>query len=493
MSAKDTIKKLIAYDKLYDSVKTSFFYQAYKKYRAALADKLYDSPSKDFFVIGVTGTNGKTTTVNILHNILNDHVAPTVAISTATIKIGNEDLVNEKKMTSLDNFDLQSLLATAKERGCKIAIIEVSSHGLDQRRFEGITFDFAVLTNITREHIDYHGSMNNYVETKKQLFKYVLANGKENKYAAFSVDDRYGKKRFEEMAFDKKVSFSLQSSAILKATRIEEHLEGTYFEFSYLGQKYSGTTQLIGSYNVSNILAALAVSTEIGLAIPLALKSVESFRGVAGRMEPVYANGVKYFIDFAHTPDGLEKTLEFAQKAKGNGKLITVFGAPGNRDKEKRPMMGDIAHKYADVIIVSDDDPDTENRLKILHQISYNFQENFSEEDKEIFIIPERKYAIQFCVDIAKPGDTVVFAGKGHEVAQLTNFGKRDWNDKKVLTQILQESGIALEDSEKIRHAFIQRIQEEKRSANHLTVEQYLEGAPVSSASSQKSALFTSS
>jgi len=263
MSAKDTIKQLIAYDKLYDSVKTSFFYQAYKKYRAALADKLYDSPSKDFFVIGVTGTNGKTTTVNILHNILNDHVAPTVAISTATIKIGNEDLVNEKKMTSLDNFDLQSLLATAKERGCKIAIIEVSSHGLDQRRFEGITFDFAVLTNITREHIDYHGSMNNYVETKKQLFKYVLANWKENKYAAFSVDDRYGKKRFEEMAFDKKVSFSLQSSAILKATRIEEHLEGTYFEFSYLGQKYSGTTQLIGSYNVSNILAALAVSTEI--------------------------------------------------------------------------------------------------------------------------------------------------------------------------------------------------------------------------------------
>jgi UDP-N-acetylmuramoyl-L-alanyl-D-glutamate--2,6-diaminopimelate ligase len=166
-------------------------------------------------------------------------------------------------MTSLDNFDLQSLLATAKERGCKIAIIEVSSHGLEQSRFEGIKFDFAVLTNITWEHIDYHGSMEKYAEAKKKLFKYVLTNGKENKYAALSVDDKYGKKRFEEMAFDKKISFSLQSSSVLKATKIEEGLEGTYFEFSYLGQKFSGTTQLIGSYNVENILAALAVSSEI--------------------------------------------------------------------------------------------------------------------------------------------------------------------------------------------------------------------------------------
>jgi len=166
-------------------------------------------------------------------------------------------------MTALDNFDLQSLIATAKERGCKIAVIEVSSHGLEQARFEGIKFDFAVLTNITRDHLDYHGTMENYANSKKKLFKYVLANGKEKKYAAICVDGRYGKKRFEEMAFDKKISFSLKASSVLKATHIEEGLEGTYFEFSYLGQKFSGTTQLIGSYNVENILATLAVSSEI--------------------------------------------------------------------------------------------------------------------------------------------------------------------------------------------------------------------------------------
>ena len=227
-------------------------------------------------------------------------------------------------MTSLDNFDLQQLLATGKERGCKIAILEVSSHGLEQARFEGIKFDFAVLTNITQDHLDYHGSMENYADAKKKLFKYVLANGKENKYAAICVDDIYGKKRFEEMAFDKKISFSLQSSSVLKAIKIEECLEGTIFDFSYLGQKFSGITQLIGSYNVCNILAALAVSVEIGLDIPLALKSIENFPGVAGRMEAVYTDKIKYFVDFAHTPDGLEKALSFAHQNKGNGKLIVV-------------------------------------------------------------------------------------------------------------------------------------------------------------------------
>lgn len=471
---KQTLKKLLAYDKLYDSIKTSFFYQSYKKYRAKIANSLYDNPSKDFFVIWITGTNGKTTTVNILHKILNDNVAPTVAISTATIKIWNEVLANEKKMTSLDNFDLQSLLATAKQKGCKIAILEVSSHGLEQARFEGIKFDFAVLTNITQDHLDYHGNMESYAEAKKKLFKYVLQNWKENKYAAICVDDRYGKKRFEEMAFDKKVSFSLQNSSVLKATHIQEGLEGTYFEFSYLGQKYNGTTQLIGSYNIANILAALSVSTEIGLEIPLALKSVENFPGVSWRMEPVYtAQGVKYYVDFAHTPDGIEKTLAFAQKNKGNGKLIAVCWAPGNRDKEKRPIMGDIALQYADTAIFTDDDPDTENRLKILDNMSKNVQSTFLADEKEAFIIPERWYAIKFATEIARPGDVVVLAGKGHETVQLTNFGKREWNDKKNLITLLQSQGKTLLNSKEIKKQYLIELKN-RTNPNHITPEQYL-------------------
>jgi UDP-N-acetylmuramoyl-L-alanyl-D-glutamate--2,6-diaminopimelate ligase len=160
-------------------------------------------------------------------------------------------------------------------------------------------------------------------------------------------------------------------------------------------------------------LATLAVSSEIGLELPLALQSVVNFPGVVGRMDPVYtADNMRFYVDFAHTPDGLEKTLSFANANKNNGKLIVVCGAPGNRDKEKRPMMGDIASKYADVVIFSDDDPDTENRLRILDDMTKNIQSSFLSSNKDHFIIPEREYAIRFAVEIAQPGDVIVFAGK---------------------------------------------------------------------------------
>jgi len=419
---KEFLKKLFAYDKFYQQIKGNLFYQSYKKYRAKFYNFLSENPSKDMFIIGVTGTNGKTTTVNLLHKILNENIAPTVAISTACIKIGNQLLPNTKGMTSPDVVDLQNILATAKASGCKIAVLEVSSQGLDQFRFEGIKFDFAVLTNITQDHLDYHGDMDHYAEAKRKLFKYVLQNGKENKYAAFCVDDTYGKKRFEEMAFDKKISFSLNNSSVLKATRIEESFEGTYFEFSYLGQRYTATTYLTGAYNICNILGALATTTEMGLELPLAIKSIENFGGISGRMEPVYAeNGVRYYIDFAHTPDGLDKSLTFAQHAKGKGRVILVCGAPGNRDKDKRHQMGNIALQNSDVTIFTDDDPDTENRLQILRDMVKDFNSD-TVLGNEFFIIPERYYAMKMATEIAQPGDIVIFAGRGHEGRQSTNF-----------------------------------------------------------------------
>ena len=179
---KKLIKKLICYDKFYPVFKNSVFYHVFKKVQANIANSLYGNPSDGFFIIGVTGTNGKTTTVNLIHKILNDHVAPTVAVSTADLRIGGKKITNTKKMTSLDVFDLQSLLSTAKNNGCKIAVLETSSQGLDQQRFAGVDFDVAVLTNITHDHLDYHGSMEAYAESKKLLFKNVLSNTKQNKF-----------------------------------------------------------------------------------------------------------------------------------------------------------------------------------------------------------------------------------------------------------------------------------------------------------------------
>ena len=472
---KKLIKKLIWYDSIYASLKDSMFYQTYKKLRAKIAasELFYGNPSKDFFVIWVTWTNWKTTVVNLLHKILNDNVAPTVAISTANIKIWDQEMENTKKMTSLDCFDLQQTLASAKASWCKIAVLETSSQWLDQYRFEWIKFDFAVLTNITMDHLDYHKTMENYAQAKKKLFKYVLANGKDKKYAAFCSDDKIGKKWFEEMAFDQKVSYSIYNSAVIKATKIEEWFEWTYFEFSYLWQKFSWTTQLIWSYNICNIMWAIAVATTIWLKIEPILKSIEWFEWVSWRMEPVYIDWVKFFVDFAHTPDGLEKTLNFASSKKwSNWRLITICGAPWNRDKEKRPIMWEIAVKYSDIIIFTDDDPDTENRLSILNQLSKTIQEKWYPARKKVFIIPERQYALQFATEIAKKWDIVVSCGKWHEQVQLTNFWKRKRNDKKILTQILQSQNKTILNSSEIKKAYLHNLKIEK-SSNSITTQQY--------------------
>ncbi len=402
-----------------------------------LANTMYSSPSKDFFVIGVTGTNGKTTTVNLIHKILNDHIAKTVMISTANIKIGNQDLVNTKKMTSLDVFDLQSVLATAKDSWCKIAVLEASSHGLNQYRFEWVEFDFAVLTNITHDHLDFHGTFERYTKAKEKLFRYVLENKKQNKYAAFPADDKIGRQRFEDMPFDKKLSYSIIASSSLKAENIITSTTGTTFSFTYLGKSYDIQTKLVGEFNVYNILAALSVILQIGVNIEQAIQTIASFETVAWRMEQIEKSWVHYFIDFAHTPDALEKTLTYLNNIKWTGRLITLFWAPGCRDKTKRPIMWNIADQYSDILIATDDDPDTENRLEILEQLTMEVKNKTL--GKDLFIIPERILAIKFACEIAKEGDVVMFAGKGHETIQLTNFGKRKWSDKEEVLKNLQK------------------------------------------------------
>jgi len=425
---KGLIKKILLYDKLYFLLKDSAVYQFRKKLAGQLANALYGYPSRNFFVIGVTGTNGKTTTVELLHKILNDHIAKTVMVSTANIKIWNQHLANTKKMTSLDVFDLQSVLATAKDSGCKIAVLEASSHGLNQYRFEGVEFDFAVLTNITHDHLDFHGTFERYAKAKERLFRYVLTNKKQSKYAAFPADDKIGRQRFEEMPFDKKLSYSIVASSSLKADNIKISSTGTSFSFTYLGKSYDVQTKLVGEFNVYNILAALSVVLQIWVNIEQAIKSIAWFETVTGRMEQIVDKWIHYFIDFAHTPDALEKTLDYLKKIKWTGRLITLFWAPGNRDTTKRPIMGEIADKYSDILIATDDDPDTENRLHILEQLTMNVKNKTL--GKNLFIIPERTLAIKFACEIAKEGDVVMFAGKGHETVQLTNFWKRKWSDK---------------------------------------------------------------
>jgi len=433
---KKIIKKLIWYDKLYNFIKSSFIYQGWKKINGQIANTINWNPSKDFFVVWITGTNWKTTTANMLHKMFSELLATTVMVSTACIKIGNQTTVNDKKMTSLDAYQLQSLLADAKWQWCKVAILETSSHWLDQYRFEWINFDYAILTNVTQDHLDYHKDMDDYARAKKKLFKYVLRNKKETKYATFPADDKVGRERFEEMAFDKKINFSIQNSSMLKAENIIEWVNQTSFDIKYLGNTYSTTCEILWAYNIYNYLTALSVWIQIWLDVNKCISSLSSFTGVSGRMEKIMHNWVTYFVDFAHSPDALEKTLQFLRTLKGSDKLILVFWAPGNRDRTKRPIMGKVWREYSDIIIATDDDPDTENRLSIINQLTKEIDENNNYE-KKLFIIPERQLAIKFATEIARPGDIVMLAWKWHEPIQWTNFWTRKRSDKEELLKNL--------------------------------------------------------
>lgn len=435
---KKLIKKLIAYDKTYNIIKSSFIYQWWKKANGQIANTINWNPSKNFFIIWVTGTNWKTTTANMLHKMLNELVAPSVMISTAGMKIGDKSIINDKKMTSLDPFQLQSMLVEAKKQWCKIAILEASSQWLDQYRFEWITFDYAILTNVTKDHLDYHKNMHEYAKAKQLLFKYVLHNKKDTKYATFPADDKIWKEWFNEMAFDKKITFSMQNSSMLRAENIVESKDKTKFDIKYLWQNYPVESSILGKYNVYNYLTALSVWLQIWLDINQCISKLSEFTGVSGRMEKITHNDVTYFVDFAHSPDALDKTLQFLNHLKWKNKLIVVFGAPWNRDKTKRPWMGKIVWKYANIAIATDDDPDTENRLSILNQLTQDIQDLNKQEGKDLFIIPERELAIKFATKIAKPWDIVMLAWKGHEPIQYTNFGTRKRSDKNELLKNLK-------------------------------------------------------
>ncbi len=424
---KSIIKKLIAYDKIYDFLKSSVIYKYRKQLNAQIANAIYANPSKKFFVVWVTGTNGKTTTVNLIHQILNDNVGKTIMVSTANIKIWNQEITNTKKMTSLDIYDLQSNLAIAKWAGCKIAVLEVSSHWLEQHRFEGVNFDCWVLTNITHDHLDYHKTMENYAKAKKQLFRKILHNGKNHKYAVLPLDDNYGRKRFDELAFDKKISYSVHSSSFLRAENIQEFKDKTTFDINYLWKIYKIQTHLVWTFNVYNILAALGLSLEIWVPITQAIDSIQKFTWISWRMEKVESNGITAYVDFAHTPDALDKSLSYLKSIKWDWKLITVFGAPWLRDQAKRPIMWKIVSSHSDITIITDDDADKENRLQIIKQIQDWMPEKKLGQD--YFIIPERSLAIKLATQIAKTGDILMIAGKWHETCHITNTGSRPWSD----------------------------------------------------------------
>ena len=420
-------------EKIKSILRWSVFYKIYKSTESNIAKIAFWNPSKDLIVIWVTWTDGKSTTSALIHKIFNDNLWKTALFTTVNQKFWDKTLDNMYKMTNVSAWKTQEFLRQAVEEGCKYCVLEVSSHGIDQKRVANIEYDAAVLTNITEEHLDYHKTFFNYANTKKQLFQWVLRNHNWKKIAILNKDDETWKQWADEMAFNKTTTYSIFSSSNFKAENIKEYIEHTEFTLKYLSKEYFFKTKLLWAFNVSNILASIATWYAFKIDFEKMIKSIESFERVEWRLNPyIDKRWVYYFIDYAHTPAWLNAVLTFLDKIK-TWRIITVFGAPWVRDKAKRPKMWDVVSKISDIIIITDDDPDTEDRFQIIKDVQKWVKRKLWD---DYWVMPDRELAVELAHDIAKKDDIVLIAWKWHEKVQLTNLWKREYSDLWTLKKI---------------------------------------------------------
>lgn len=381
-------------------------------FQSLAANIFYGFPSRKLTIIGITGTDGKTTTVHLVHHILKSAGLNTGLISTVSAP--------GLHTTTPNPWVLQKLLRKMVNNGQNDVVLEATSHGLDQHRLWGIRFKIGVVTNVTHEHLDYHLTYDRYLRAKAKLLKNVET-------AILNKDDR----SFNNL----KLLLSKDTRLITYGIRQEADFTPTSFKFS---------TSLPGEYNQYNCLAAIAATSVLGIDKNKIRKSVTSFGGVIGRMEEINeGQNFKVIVDFAHTPNALENVLktlssQLVTRNRKTGKLIAVFGCAGLRDIKKRPMMGEIASRLADVTVLTAEDPRTEDVDDIINQIVHGFKKNRGVEGKNYFCVPERGEAIKLAIGtLAKKGDIVVICGKGHEKSMCLGTTEYPWSDQDQVRKIL--------------------------------------------------------
>lgn len=418
-----------------------------------IASNWYGNPSKKLTIIGITGTDGKTTTANILYKMLKADGKEVSLISTINAKIGNSNYDTGLHVTNPDAINLHKLLSVMVKKNCKIAILEVTSHGIDQGRIEGVHFDIGILTNITHEHLDYHKTWKNYADTK-------LAFLQEAKKAIINKDDKsysYAKKKLKRK---ETIDYSIEDTMADCYTQNLVINKNMSFEVFYKDKKFSKKikTNLAGEYNVSNILAAICAAKHLGVKETSIERSLSKFGKLVGRMEEVRnSKAFLTMVDFAHTPNSLEKVLNTLRK-KTKGKLIVIFGCAGERDIEKRKTMPKIAVRIADISIFTAEDPRSESVDNILSVMAKSALQEGAREIKKgkgfdssnmekVFMrIPERGEAISFTIQkIAKKGDTVVVCGKGHEKSMAYGKTEYPWSDLKAVRWALKGKTLKIE------------------------------------------------
>ena len=408
--------------------------KSYRKSRAKIISARFGNPARDLRVIAVTGTNGKTTTVNFLNEILKEAGYRTAMFSTANIEIAGEQTVNDTNSTTATVARLQKFFRDAKKADVEFALIEATSHALDQYKFEGVPIEMAIMTNLTQDHLDYHKTMENYAAAKAKLFEmnpnFVVLNADDewfdyfNNFATESQKITYGEGESADVKIE---NFKLYKKGSEAKLRIDNNVE---LEIA---------TNLSGEFNIYNMTAAAAGAYLLGISLKDIQEGIANLEGVSGRFE--YATpGLPFdtIVDYAHTPDALKKLLKSAKEISKN-RTILVFGACGDRDREKRPIMGKIAQNLADRIIITDEENYTEDATQIREEIISGISKKNDKLPANIQEIPDRKEAIRKALQIAGKGDIVLITGLGHEVYRVIDGEKTPWNDTQIVREIAQE------------------------------------------------------
>lgn len=392
----------------------------------SVAANFYGNPSSRLNLVAITGTNGKTTTATLLFQLFRDIGYQVGLMSTVNNRVNNRVL--PAALTTPDAITLNELLSSMVNEGCTHCFMEASSHAIDQKRINGLKFAGAVFTNISHDHLDYHGSFEAYIATKKKLFD----NLPEEAFALVNIDDKRGLIMLQNTRA-RKVTYGLKRVADFKAKIIANTIRGLELEIDQNQVWF----KLIGEFNAYNLIASYAVAMLLGESEEEVLRQLSSMGPAPGRFDQVTtASGVTAIVDYAHTPDALDKVLTAIKAFRtGQEQLITVVGCGGNRDKEKRPVMANIACKYSDKVILTSDNPRDESPEQILQDMQQGINAVYQ---RKVLTIVDRKEAIKTACSLSANHDIILVAGKGHETYQEIKGIRHDFDDKVVLTQMMQ-------------------------------------------------------
>jgi UDP-N-acetylmuramoyl-L-alanyl-D-glutamate--2,6-diaminopimelate ligase len=424
---------------------------------AKISSNFYGNPSSQVKLIGVTGTNGKTTVTCLLESIFKRARHPVGVIGTINYRYG-QTLISAPNTTP-ESLDLQRILREMVDEGISHVIMEVSSHGLDLDRVYGCQFDGAIFTNLTQDHLDYHRSLDHYFESKRKLFSdYLMKSPKPRRFAVVNQDDPRGEAIVEGVHVPV-YRYGLAPSGQVFADRMTSTLEGLSIRIQTPQGPLLIHSKLIGGFNLYNIMASVATGVAMTIPLEVLKDGIESLRGIPGRLEKVEnQKGIHILVDYAHTPDALERSIsgltsileENRQASQREEKIITVFGCGGDRDRTKRPVMGEVAGRLSDLVVLTSDNPRTEDPLLILGEVEKGFKkiglEAWASEGlktwrakKGYLKIPDRREAIRMAVRLARPSDVVLIAGKGHEDYQIIGTKKFPFDDRIEARKALED------------------------------------------------------